>query len=168
VVKKRIIPPPLFDPSLAASFVSLDGGDVQVGEQLAAALSRAGVVPVFEEVCREFIPFVDRKLANLKTSDAKTIGSGAAMSTADRVRVLSRGIALFYVGRRLGTFLLRFTDSTDEGAHHALARNDTGAVLSLCLEQLSEIVGRRASTHVFRKLEAITEKSLDHRFGRSK
>jgi hypothetical protein len=155
MVKKFRMPPPIFPPTpdRKGCRVSLEGD----AEELRLAIETTGILPLHRAISEQLGCYLQRKVeatGQLEKLSEKKI---------DRLNTALSGLTFLYVGRRLGTLTLHFRD--DE---QSAERNDTGFVMSACLNMVAKTLGERQAAQIFRKLEKITDKVLAAKFGRSR
>jgi hypothetical protein len=169
MVRNFRLPPPLFPLPPHAKAVKIDLDDETDRKGLSRMVREAGVIQILNDVNRRFMPYVEKKIARVPPD---AIGwkdeAGNYHSPEDAARLMAQGIALFYVGRRLGTFMLAFCDSSEDGEPPTDLKGHTGALLSELLNKLSEILGQKSTGQLFRKLDAITNDVLEQHHGKAR
>jgi hypothetical protein len=153
--KKFRMPPPILPVKPDAKRLWADADDPA---QINSALNKSGLLPLHMAICKRFEPYVQKKLEAVE--QVKELDERALKVISSACTILT----LFYLGRRVGNFIVRFADSDEDGR----PMNDTGLVISACLNQLKKALGEKQATQLFRKLEKITDEVLEHEFGRSR
>jgi hypothetical protein len=155
MVKKFRMPPPILParPEEERLWVSFDDPKERINE----VFDKSGLLPLHAAVCKRFGPYLQKKLESVErveNLDPQALNSLSSACT---------GMALLYIGRRVGNFVVRFGDDED-----GRQLNDTGVLISGCLNVLRRTLGEKQATQIFRRLEKITDEVLAQQFGRSK
>jgi hypothetical protein len=108
MVKKFVIPPPLFQPKKA---VPLDLQKDSDREQLLDAVRQAKVPVIFGEVRARLLPYLEHKVVKIRPDASGTTDpTGKYRSAPEMAQLLVETITFCYVGRRVGAFALRLKD----------------------------------------------------------
>jgi hypothetical protein len=155
MVKRFRIPPPIFAPDAARKHVAVSLDDDP--EKISNLLDKTGLIPLNLAVSEKFGNYLQKKLKGSGRLD------DLSYETVEELERVCSILSFLYVGRRLGTLKLKFSDDASD-----TNRNDTGVVISACLNFLAKTLGEKQTAQIFRKLETLTNQVLEQQFGRSR
>ena len=162
MVKRFPIPPPLRKRSSADKQIVVELSN-DTADQARRGLEKAGLLSLQEDICSTWLPYALRTIDKGSSKDVlPTIASQQGFQTIhDWGEGLCQVLSLFYVGKRLGNFRMLLEESGDGSE-----LDGTVLMISSTLEGIADLVGQRAATEIFRKLENATNDVLRQRFGK--
>jgi hypothetical protein len=168
MVRRFPIPPPLVTPDPARETIDADL-DKDMPEEVLSVLERTGVLSLYNQVCQNWLPYAMKRLEMVVVPDAVgplTTVEGQHQSALAWGQSVCTAMALFYVGRRLGTFHLKLHETNSDGSDER-ETDGTVRMTSSALDELSKLVGERTAAEIFRKLETVTSRVLKQVSGKS-
>jgi hypothetical protein len=131
-------------------------------EEVWRVLEQTGLRPIYDAVCSEWLPFVEKKFAWLPPDALGELmrASGKFESPQDLLEPMCKFMAMVYVGRRIGNLQIEFKHPDETGA--TVTTEGTVTMLSELLTVLSNAVGQRSAAQIFRKLEKVVDRAIGH------
>ena len=167
MVKRFRIPPPVISAGWGNSENTVDF-DTATPSELLASLEGCGLLPLYKKVCRQWLPYALRKLDSVPPDAIAPAAAGenGYRSAREWGELVCPAMALFYVGRRLGTFRLNVRVTAADGNEESVS-DGTIRIVSSALQELSNLVGERTAAEIFKRLERVTDRALEQAAGKS-
>lgn len=154
------MPPPRRAIAPDAECISFNAVDSRDAELAMTKLLQSDAGQIMRTISTEFVRYVEYKLVrHLAERDVMSRLDTPFEDFTQRACEIASALSLLYAGTRSGHLRIKL-DCNDLSDGEMGSRNDASVPISSLLNGLSELVGEKQASQMFRRLQTITDNTL--------